>query len=135
MMAGDLELGNHAADDGSIKNEKGGELDEYSNLVRYISEYRDPHANKVEEEEEPKKKGFFSKKSKKGPLGAFDAPAEWLETDMTAGLTTAEADARRKKTGWNELSADKENLFLKFIGFFKGPVLYSTLPPRHWLPS
>ena len=124
-MAGDLELGNPAADDNSIKGEKGGELDEYSNLVRYISEYRDPHqAGPVEENEEPEKGGFFSRK-KKSAGGAFDAPADWLNTDMTTGLTTAEADARRKKTGWNELSADKENLFLKFLGFFKGPVLYS----------
>ena len=51
-------------------------------------------------------------------------PLEWLETDMKTGLTSATVESRRKKTGWNELTTEKENPFLKFLGYFRGPILY-----------
>lgn len=35
-----------------------------------------------------------------------------------------EVERRRKSTGWNELTTEKENMILKFIGFFRGPILY-----------
>jgi H+-transporting ATPase len=132
-MAGDLELGDAAAErayQDSVANEKNDDLDEYSALVRYISTYRDPKAAgaDVEDEEEEKKKPWYKrKKAKKGPIGAFETPAEWLETDLATGLSSVEVENRRKKTGWNELSAEKENMLLKFIGFFQGPVLYGML--------
>lgn len=35
-----------------------------------------------------------------------------------------EVERRRKFSGWNELTTEKENMLLKFVGFFRGPILY-----------
>ena len=48
---------------------------------------------------------------------------------MKQGLSGLEVERRRKQSGWNELSAEKENMLLKFIGFFQGPVLYGKPTP------
>jgi H+-transporting ATPase len=55
---------------------------------------------------------------------SFETPEDWLNTDIKEGLTSAEVERRRKFTGWNELTTEKENMFLKFVGFFRGPILY-----------
>lgn len=109
-------------------NDEKGELGEYGQLVRYISTYKDGRRASMsiaaEELEQPKKRRFWQKKQK-GPSGeGFDTPEGWLATDMKQGLSNHEVEQRRKKTGWNELSTEKENLFLKFLGFFTGPILY-----------
>jgi H+-transporting ATPase len=133
-MAGDLEEGNPAAEERANRismaiNEKETELEEYSNLVRYISTYRDAKGGvaAVEEEQdydEGKRPWYAFWRKETGPMGAIDIPAEWLETDIARGLTSDEVEKRRRKTGYNELADIKENMFLKFIGFFRGPVLY-----------
>lgn len=131
-MAGDLEVGNAAAEDRRISiavNEKEQELDEYSNLVRYISTYRDTKggaavADEQEDYDEKKRPWYAFWRKEAGPQGAIEIPAEWLETDIFRGLTSDEVEKRRRKTGFNELADIKENMFLKFIGFFRGPVLY-----------
>jgi hypothetical protein len=99
--------------------------EEYAALGHYISNYRDTaQAESVHEEEKEKKGGWFSKKSKdSGGLG-FETPAEWLTTPMDRGLPSTEIESRRKKAGWNELTTEKENLFIKFLMFFTGPILY-----------
>ena len=40
------------------------------------------------------------------------------------GLTNADVELRRKKVGMNELVTEKENMFLKFLSYFQGPILY-----------
>lgn len=57
-------------------------------------------------------------------LSEFETPSDWLDTDIRDGLSSMEVERRRKSAGWNELSTEKENMLLKFIGFFRGPVLY-----------
>lgn len=47
-----------------------------------------------------------------------------LETDIHQGVSDADVAKRRQVFGWNELEAPDENLFLKFLTFFKGPILY-----------
>lgn len=135
-MARDLEVGNAEAESrrSIANNEKEVELDEYSNLVRYISTYRDTKGTEaavVEQEDYDEKKrpwyAFWRKES--GPGGAIDIPSDWLETDISAGLSSEEVERRRRKTGYNELADIKENMFLKFVGFFQGPVLYGTFIP------
>lgn len=65
-----------------------------------------------EEEEEVKKKPWW----KGGGAAAgkkfsdFVTPTEWLNTDMREGLNAVEVERRRKAAGWNELSAEKENM-------------------------
>jgi H+-transporting ATPase len=107
---------------------------EYANLIRYISTYRDRRFSKApsqasgEDVDATKKakrpfyKRWFTHGS--GPSELFEVPDEWLLTDIKKGLDDAEVEERRKKTGWNELTTEKENLFLKFLGYFQGPILY-----------
>ncbi|KAJ0158382.1 Plasma membrane ATPase, partial [Colletotrichum tanaceti] len=108
---------------------EGGTNEEYRSLLRYIDTYRDPNAE-VEETDAPtaKKipKWMFWKKAVAEGAGSsgFITPADWLKTDMKQGLDAAEVERRRKYTGWNELTTEKENMFLKFVGFFRGPILY-----------
>lgn len=55
-------------------------------------------------------------------LGAGAVPEEFLQTDTRTGLSEPEVIARRKKWGLNELRQEKENLALKFLGYFIGPI-------------
>ncbi|KAJ7441468.1 plasma-membrane proton-e [Mycena galericulata] len=52
-------------------------------------------------------------------------PDDWLTTNMTQGLEDGDVDTRRKQFGFNELQSPKENQFLKFISYFRGPILYT----------
>ncbi|CAO2648573.1 Nn.00g078400.m01.CDS01 [Neocucurbitaria sp. VM-36] len=51
-------------------------------------------------------------------------PEELLQTDTRIGLTLAEVLLRRKKFGPNQMKEEKENLFLKFLMFFVGPIQF-----------
>lgn len=53
-------------------------------------------------------------------------PEEWLEADIKQGITNQHVEDRRKRYGWNEITTEKENLFIKFLMFFTGPILYGT---------
>jgi len=108
-------------------------LDEYSALVRYISTYRDPSKESPDNEEEesdlPRHVWYAPWRrwtKHKAAGGLFHVPDDWLTTDLQTGLTNAEVDKRRTKTGFNEITTETENLFLKFIGYFKGPILYGV---------
>lgn len=59
-------------------------------------------------------------------------PDEWLTTDIRKGLETSEVTARRQRSGWNELAAQKENPIAKVLAYFRGPILYGkiSLPPQ-----
>lgn len=48
-----------------------------------------------------------------------------LNTDPNAGLGDSDIETRRKDYGFNELAAPSENQFIKFISYFRGPILYS----------
>jgi H+-transporting ATPase len=129
FLNGDLENGNVKEEDRRDAELLNGDapLEEYSGLIRFISTYHD--GNKVvetaDEEDKclPAKRHWWSGKAKDSGAG-FETPLEWLETDMKTGLSSAQVESRRKKTGWNELTTEKENPFLKFLGYFMGPILY-----------
>jgi H+-transporting ATPase len=112
---------------------------EYADLIRYISTYRDRRFSKApsvsgaeEADATVEKKGFFTKLlGGKQKQELYEIPEEWLTTDIKKGLTNAEVETRRKKTGFNELATEKENLLLKFIGYFMGPILYGKLASTH----
>lgn len=65
-----------------------------------------------EDEQEEKKKPWW----KGGGAAAgkkfsdFVTPTDWLNTDIREGLDPMEIERRRKQSGWNELSAEKENM-------------------------
>jgi H+-transporting ATPase len=133
----DLENGSakeEARRDASFSNEDLPGDNEYTKLVRYISTYHDTRdtskaagdGDDGEDKCMPAKRHWWSfggRKSKDGGAG-FETPPEWLDTDLKTGLSSAVVEQRRKKTGWNELVTEKENLFLKFLGYFTGPILY-----------
>ena len=56
-------------------------------------------------------------------------PEEWLDVDIKQGIANDTVESRRKRFGWNELSSEKENMFIKFLMFFTGPILYGKSPP------
>ena len=97
-------------------------------LVRYIDTYRDPRAEVEGEEDETEGKTApwwkFRRAGATVNLSNFVTPSDWLNTHVDHGLENMEIERRRKQTGWNELVTEKENLILKFIGFFRGPILY-----------
>ena len=108
---------------------------EYANLIRYISTYRDRRFSKAPSQASGDDNADASKKKTppfykrwftrgNGPDDLFDVPEDWLATDIKKGLTSAEVEERRRKSGFNELTTEKENLFLKFLGYFQGPILY-----------
>ncbi|KUJ09197.1 plasma membrane ATPase [Mollisia scopiformis] len=51
-------------------------------------------------------------------------PEEQLQTDTSTGLTEIEVLTRRKKYGMNQMKEEKENLILKFFGYFVGPIQF-----------
>ena len=115
-------LNNHADD---------AELPEYEALDRFITRFdASGHQAGEQEEVEEKKKPSFLKllfTSDDGSAHAnhsIETPENWLETDIRTGIASSEVETRRKRFGWNELTAEKENQLAKFMGFFQGPILY-----------
>lgn len=51
-------------------------------------------------------------------------PEELLQTNTRTGLTSAEVDARRRRYGLNQMKEEKENLILKFLMYFVGPIQF-----------
>ena len=51
-------------------------------------------------------------------------PDEVLNTDTRIGLTAAVVEQRRKKYGLNQMKEEKENLILKFLMYFVGPIQF-----------
>lgn len=100
------------------------DLGEYPALDRYISVYRDERRRSVPEDESTGKGRRHKKRW--WQVGGVDTqevvpvkqgiPESWLETDVHTGVASSDVDARRKIAGWNELTAEKENLFVKFLG-------------------
>ncbi|KAI0127709.1 plasma-membrane proton-efflux P-type ATPase [Xylariales sp. AK1849] len=135
--AADLESGSFLTENqrnNSTTKPAGGNNHGDNPLVRYVDTYRDPNAADEAGEEDFAAQGksrpwwAFWKGGKAGYAAAskseFETPSDWLTTDMRDGLNDMEVERRRKHSGWNELSTEKENMFLKFVGFFQGPVLY-----------
>ncbi|CAK4031989.1 Plasma membrane ATPase [Lecanosticta acicola] len=131
----DLENGEGAADRSRKWSQAPGnidDLDEYTALQKYISTYRDPKAAQEEEAAEKgtegqKKKSwqFWKKSGSDQPTDeGGHVPDEWLTADIKQGISHNDVESRRKRFGWNELTTEKENLFLKFLSFFTGPILY-----------
>lgn len=99
---------------------KGDMNEEYTNLVRYISTFREGRrkstASELGMDDEPSKKPWwaFWRRGKKqaGQDGAFEVPDDWLDTELKQGLSHQEVESRRRKTGWNELTTEKENMYV-----------------------
>ena len=101
-----------------VPNFQGNE--EYINLVKYISTYRDGRRRSsvaVSADgdilQTPKRPwwAFWRPKPKSTPDdGTIELPDEWLLTDIRQGLSTHDVEIRRRRVGYNELSTEKENM-------------------------
>ncbi|KZT19439.1 plasma-membrane proton-e [Neolentinus lepideus HHB14362 ss-1] len=107
------------------------EPDEYARLLKYIDyeAQRSKHAGEDgdgEEEEKEMHRLWYApwKKVAVEPEGKGKVPPRWLETDMQQGLADSEVAIRRQRFGYNELESPRENPILKFLSYFKGPILY-----------
>jgi H+-transporting ATPase len=109
-------------------------MDEYTALQNYITLYRDQRPAEGLQEAAVKRPKWWQiwKPEPKVQPGAegVTVPADWLDTDIRAGLTSHDVDNRRKRYGWNEITTEKTNLFKQFLGYFTGPVLYGKLHYR-----
>ena len=125
--AADVENGDHSRP--TDVNDSAG-LDEYGALNRYISTARDNRrgstssagALSMKQKKKPWYK-FWAKAGGENGEEGFVAPEDWLETDLN-GLPSSQIEPRRKRGGWNELTTEKTNFFVQFIGYFRGPILY-----------
>jgi H+-transporting ATPase len=94
------------------KNGAADEEEEDEDMDALIEELESQDAGIDEEEEDTQ------------PGGARTVPEELLQTSTRDGLTSAEVLQRRKKYGLNQMKEEKENLILKFLGFFVGPIQF-----------
>jgi H+-transporting ATPase len=137
----DVELGDPATESWRNSTDAAdySDMNEYSALQKYITTYRDPRAMPSADEEEAAIQAEEAKKNKKwwkfgrggsGTSGGRDTgvvPEEWLNTHINQGISSADVETRRRKYGWNELTTEKENMWLKFLSYFTGPILYGKL--------
>jgi H+-transporting ATPase len=133
----DLEKGNPEEEgrrNSSIIDDLDG-LDEYSALQRYILMYRDPRAigddgpEQQKDASDAKKRPWWAFWRKRGSKDAKAddpgvVPEEWLNVDIHQGISNSDVETRRRRVGWNEITTEKENMLLKFLSYFTGPILY-----------
>ncbi|ETW74592.1 P-type ATPase [Heterobasidion irregulare TC 32-1] len=108
--------------------------DEYELLLRYANEQAAKLSHSGEDdrdEEQPEYRRLWyapwkkvKKQSLKEKKVGPSIPEDWLQTDMTRGLSDSDVESHRQGYGYNELSSPHENQFLKFVSYFRGPILY-----------
>lgn len=89
----------HASTDGSEES--------FNNLIEDLQRncYADPNEFLIEK-----------------PGAATQVPEALLQTNHTTGLSEQEVISRRRRYGWNEMSEEKKNPFMKILSFFIGPI-------------
>ncbi|WJG34524.1 uncharacterized protein FOBCDRAFT_235825 [Fusarium oxysporum Fo47] len=66
----------------------------------------------------------FDEEEETQPGGGRVVPEDQLQTDSRVGLTEAEVINRRRKWGLNQMKEERENMILKFLMFFVGPIQF-----------
>ncbi|KAF2397169.1 plasma membrane ATPase [Trichodelitschia bisporula] len=89
------------------------EEEEDEDMDALIEELESQDHNVEDEEEETQ-----------APGAARTVPEELLQTSTRDGLSTAEVAQRKKRFGLNQMKEEKENMILKFLGFFIGPIQF-----------
>lgn len=87
--------------------------DEDEDIDQLIEDLQSHHGDDDSDEEEHN-----------APGTARPVPEELLQTDPSYGLTSDEVTKRRKKYGLNQMSEETENLVVKFLMFFVGPIQF-----------
>lgn len=89
--------------------------DEEEDIDELVMELQSNH--NIDEEEEEDEEEHHSSSYK-------EVPDEYLHTDPSVGLTSAEVQKRRKKFGLNQMAEEQENMVIKFCMFFIGPIQF-----------
>ncbi|ODQ79262.1 hypothetical protein BABINDRAFT_38362 [Babjeviella inositovora NRRL Y-12698] len=92
----------------------GDDVEEDDDDIDQLVEDLQSHHGLDDEEEEQEEEGVSAK----------PVPEELLQTDLHTGLNDAEVTKRRKKYGLNQMAEEKENMIVKFIMFFVGPIQF-----------
>ena len=87
--------------------------DEDEDIDALIDDLQSQDGHEFEEEEE-----------ETSPGGGRTVPEDMLKTDSRVGLTESEVEQRRRKFGLNQMKEEKENLVLKFLSYFVGPIQF-----------
>jgi H+-transporting ATPase len=135
------EAGGSGNANGSGSSQQGltDDLGEYPALDRYISTYRDEMLPQEDTGGPRKKKPWwkfwqFQSDAPHEDTRKNGPPEEWFSSDIRTGIRSEDVDERRRFSGWNELTSEKENMFVKFLSYFTGPILYGKYPcPYHRL--
>ncbi|KAI1844150.1 hypothetical protein JX265_002924 [Neoarthrinium moseri] len=90
------------------------EEDEDEDIDALIEDLESQDGAAVDEEEE----------EESSPHTGRVVPEELLQTDSRIGLTSDEVTQRRRRFGLNQMKEEKENLVLKFLMFFVGPIQF-----------
>lgn len=106
-------VGEHGAETVPAKKETPSEEEDEDEDIDALIEELESQDAALDEEEETVQPG-----------GAVNIPEELLQTDTRLGLTSSDVITRRKKFGLNQMKEEKENLILKFLGFFVGPIQF-----------
>lgn len=122
-QTGDAHLNNGGEHHYDEKKEIGGDY-ATKNSAPTPDEDEDEDIDALIEELESQDAGVEEEEEVSQPGNARTIPEEMLNTSTTTGLTATEVLARRKKYGMNQMKEEKENLLLKFLGFFIGPIQF-----------
>ena len=98
--------------------------DDIEDIDALIDDLESQDGNLDDEEEEVTEQG-----------GARPVSEEMLNTDTRIGLSEHEVGNRKKKYGLNQMKEEKENLVLKFLGYFVGPIQFVMEVSRPFSPS
>ncbi|KAI1343160.1 E1-E2 ATPase-domain-containing protein [Xylariaceae sp. FL0016] len=110
------------------------DLGEFEQLDRYITNFdherRASLASVSKGSKKQKKWWQFWKSTEpepdqtQEPADVGKPPDSWLQTEIQHGVPSSSVEERRKRFGFNELMAEKENMLEKVMGYFTGPILY-----------
>lgn len=130
-MADNKDVGAPALD----TNIESGNFDEKKHQQANVPPPKEPAASDEEEDEdmdaliedlesEDGHAGLDEEEEEGTPGGGRTVPEDMLQTDSRVGLTESEVTTRRRKYGLNQMKEEKENLILKFLGYFVGPIQF-----------
>jgi len=108
-----VEHNNDAAVPEATTKKPADEEEEDEDMDALIDELESQDGHQEDEEEE-----------QDNPAVGRVVPEDQLQTDTRIGLTEHEVTVRRKKYGLNQMKEEKENLILKFLGYFIGPIQF-----------